>query len=343
LQLRPTSESDATAISRFLHRILAQPAPDEDRAAAHMGWKYWCPRADWTGSRGFTVQHRGAIVAHGAAWPVRLRAPGHDVPAVHVIDWAADSSYPGAGIWLMRQIVAKVPLAIATGGSEMTRRILPLIGFRPHGELAWFARPVRPVAQALTASDRNWKFPARVARNAWWRWSTPLRAPSGWSASPLDPRHVPDWLWPRPSDTTVVGARDGDFYRYVTNAPSTPHRLFGLKTRGKLVGYFCVAFGRHVARIADLWLPSAAADDWGAAFQTAAVVAARPTSVHEVTAWASTRLGRDALAHAGFRQRDSTLLSVRGDMSVLAGRTLHVQMLDSDASFLSSGTSSYLT
>src|SRR5205823_7501108 len=142
-------------------------------AEAHMRWKYWSPRPDWPGSRGFTARYHGAIVAHAAAWPVRLLVPGKVVPAVHVIDWAADPEYPGAGVWLMRQIVARVPVAIATGGSEITRRILPVIGFHPHGVLCWFARPVRPLAQALTTSERNWRLPARLVRNTWWRLSPP--------------------------------------------------------------------------------------------------------------------------------------------------------------------------
>src|SRR5947208_7633425 len=124
-----------------------------------MGWKYWSARSDWAGSRSFTARHDGAIVAHAAAWPMRLCVPGQGVPAVHVIDWFADPAYPGAGIWLMRQIVGKVRVAIATGGSEITQRILPMIGFRPHGDLGWFARPVRPLGQALTTAERNWKLP----------------------------------------------------------------------------------------------------------------------------------------------------------------------------------------
>lgn len=96
-----------------------------------MAWKYWTARPNWEGSRSFTAQHHGAIVAHAAVWPVRVRVSGQEVTAVHVIDWAADGKYPGAGIRLLRQNAAKVRMAVATGGSEIARRIIPLIGFRP--------------------------------------------------------------------------------------------------------------------------------------------------------------------------------------------------------------------
>jgi hypothetical protein len=116
-----------------------------------------------------------------------------------------------------------------------------------------------------------------------------------------------------------------------------------LEKRGELVGYFCIGFAPHVARIADLWLPSTNVEDWCAGFRTAAVVAARDKSVYEVSAWASTALGRDALVRAGFRLRECSPVSLFGDARMLQGRKLHVQMLDSDAGFLSGERASYLT
>jgi hypothetical protein len=105
----------------------------------------------------------------------------------------------------------------------------------------------------------------------------------------------------------------------------------------------CLAFAPHVARIADLWLPSTTVEDWCAAFRIAAVVAAGEPDVNEVSAWATTALGKEALLRAGFRLRDCSAVSVLGDAAVLQGRTLHVQMLDSDAGFFSGDAVSYLT
>ena len=338
----PTTQREAAALSDFLGRTLRR-ADASFLAEKHMEWRYWSPRPDWAGSRSFTARRDGAIVAHAAVWPVRVRVPGHVVSAVHVIDWAADPEYPGAGIWLLRQIGAKVPLMIGTGGSEITRHILPVIGFRPHGELYWFARPVRPLGQALTTEERNWRSPARLLRNTFWHLSPRLSRPRGWSASPLAPEEVPERLWPQPSPDTAVTARDTDVYRYFVDSPSARHVVFGLEKSGELVGYFCLAFAPHVARIADLWLPSTKVEDWCAGFHTAAVVAAREKDVYEVSAWASTALGKEGLCRAGFRLRERSAVSVFGDAMILKGRTLHVQMLDCDAGFLSGEAASYLT
>jgi hypothetical protein len=73
------------------------------------------------------------------------------------------------------------------------------------------------------------------------------------------------------------------------------------------------------------------------------VVAAGEQDVNEVSAWATTAVGKEALSRVGFRLRDCSAVSVFGDARILDGRTMHVQMLDSDAGFFAEETVSYLT
>jgi hypothetical protein len=343
VHFQPAGRSDGAALSSFLQQIFRVPSATAFLDECHLEWKYWTDRADWAGPRSFTARHDGTIVAHVAAWPVRLQLPDRIVPAAHLIDWASDPKYPGAGIWLVRQVRKKTGILIATGGTEITRRTLPVLGFRAFGEICCFARPLRPFGQARTTADKTWRLPARFVRNSLWRFSPATAAPDGWTAAPIAPDEVDDSVWPRPSATTAVAVRDAAFYRYVLASPSTRHALFGLRRDGELVGYFCVAYGRHVARIADLWVTSTAVADWSAGFRCAAAVTARDRDMYEVTAWTSTVLGREALASAGFRERDRSTLSVFGDTTGFDGRDLHIQMLDCDASFLAADEVSYLT
>src|SRR2546428_4394849 len=329
---QPTTPRDADALSDFLGRALKLPAGAPLLDEKHMGWKYWTARPDWEGSRSFTAQHHGAIVAHAAVWPVRVRVSGQEVAAVHAIDWAADRKYPGVGTWLLRQIAAKVRMMVAIGGSEISRGIFPAIGFRPQGELYEFARPVRPLRQALTTAERNWKLPARLLRDSFRRLWRPLLVPRGWSVTPLAPEEVLERLWPKPSPNTAVTARGPGFYRYFADSPFAQHVLFGLQKDREPAGYFCLAFAPHVARIADLWLPSTNVEDWCAGFRTAAGVAASQKRVYEVSAWASTALGKEGLSRAGFLLRGRSAVSLFGEARILEGRELHLQMLDSDAS-----------
>src|SRR5437016_7399741 len=339
----PTAQRDAAALADFLGRVFQPRAGASLLDEEHMAWKYWTARPDWEGPRSFTARHQGAIVAHAAVWPVRMRVSGQEVTVVHAIDWAADRKYPGVGTWLLRQIAAKVRMMVAIGGSDISRGIFPAIGFRPQGELYEFARPVRPLRQALTTAERNWKLPARLLRSTFWRLSHPLSLPRGWSATPLAPEEVPEGLWPRPTPNTAVTARGPGFYRYFADSPFAQHVLFGLQKEREPTGYFCLAFAPLVARIADLWLPSTNVEDWCAGFRTAAVVAASQKRVYEVSAWASTALGKEGLSRAGFLLRGRSAVSLFGDAKMLEGRELHMQMLDSDASFVSGEVGSYLT
>jgi hypothetical protein len=344
IDIRTTMPHEAAALSDFLGRTLPRGRGHPVPADAHMRWKYWSHRPDWEGSRSIAATHDGQIVAHAAVWPVRVRIPGLVVPAAHLIDWASDPRYPGAGTWLLRRIAARVGMLIATGGTEITRRIFPLLGFHRSGEVGSYARSVRPFRQALTTPERNWRLAARLVRNTFWRALPPLSVPAGWAFVPLAPEEVPEGLWCQPSSAMAVTARDSGLYGYFVRSPSARHTLFGLTKNGQLLGYFCLAFAPHVARIADLWLRSTSADDWCSGFRTAVVAAARGKDICEVSAWASTRIGGVALRRAGFRLRERSALSVFGDTEILRGRELHVQMLDSDASSLSADQPvSYLT
>jgi Acetyltransferase (GNAT) domain len=343
VHLRAAGRDDALALSAFLQRTFRLPSTAILLEPRHIAWKYWSDREDWPGPRSFMARTQSRIVAHVAAWPVRIRLPDRVLQAAHLIDWASDPTYPGAGAWLLRQVRAKTELLIATGGTEITRRTLPVLGFRPIGEVCSFARPLRPFSQARTTTPKTWRTAARVVRNSAWRLYPPLSPASGWSAASLEPHEIGDAVWPAASEEIAVAARDAAFYRYVLASPATRHALFGLKRRGELVGFFCLAYARHVARIADLWVASAAVDDWCAAFRTASAVAAQSNDIYEVTAWASLALGKTALARAGFRLRDCSTLSACGGPHALGGRELHVQMLDCDSSFLGADAICYLT
>src|SRR6266480_89349 len=57
----------------------------------------------------------------------------------------------------------------------------------------------------------------------------------------------------------------------------------------------------------------------------------------------SLALGKEGLSRAGFLLRGRSAVSLFGDAKILEGRQLHLQMLDSDASFLSEKAVSYLS
>src|SRR5213080_4332889 len=88
VQFRPAGRDDADALSTFLQQVFDLPSTAAFLDERHIAWKYWSDRHDWNGPRSFTARHGGAIVAHVAAWPIRLRLPDRVLHAAHLIDWA---------------------------------------------------------------------------------------------------------------------------------------------------------------------------------------------------------------------------------------------------------------
>ena len=101
LQIEQTLPLEQGALAQFLLSIFdANPdAPFVDPEL--MRWKYFEPCADWNGSRSIVLKQRGQIVAHGGIFPVAFLTQEKEVAGIHLIDWAASPSVPGAGVLLL--------------------------------------------------------------------------------------------------------------------------------------------------------------------------------------------------------------------------------------------------
>src|SRR5689334_3108480 len=101
-QLRAMGAADIDLVSRFLLKV-NRLDENVNFLPESMRWKYLEPRPDWSGtSRGFLLEKAGRVFAFGGVLPARLGLPdGRNVNSGTLIDWAADSSMPGAGVILM--------------------------------------------------------------------------------------------------------------------------------------------------------------------------------------------------------------------------------------------------
>ena len=112
-----------------------------------MAWKYYEPRPDWEGSRSYVLESGGAIISHGCVQPMKLETSVGVVPACQIIDWAADSAFPGMGLLLRRKVEGMVGVCIGVGGGEDSRNVMPRAGYKTLCQYQTFARPVRPLRQ----------------------------------------------------------------------------------------------------------------------------------------------------------------------------------------------------
>ena len=185
LRIEPTAPAEQGALIQFLVSVFhaSHDAPFVDPRL--MRWKYFEPREDWSGPRSIVLKEGSQIEAHAGIVPISFLAGEKEVRGVHLIDWAASPSVPGAGVLLLRKATSLADTILAVSGSTDTRQIMPKLGFRKAAILQVFARVIRPWGQVFARGFEDWKTPARFARNFFWSLSPGARVSKGWSAAPV--------------------------------------------------------------------------------------------------------------------------------------------------------------
>ena len=344
LRFRATAEAEAPSIRELL--LTNFPASDNAPAfsLAHLAWKYFSPHPSWKTSRSFVYESDGSLIAHACAWPFTLRRSGTSIEGVHPIDWVANATVPGGGALLLRNVRALREISICVGGTDVARTVIAKSGFRPHGEVHTYARPLRPLRQAFTHQHRNWKLPARFIRNSWWARTRADDRDREWSAQRVEPEQVPEEVLPDPAQNMSAAERSPGIFRYFLQCPITRYQLYVVSQRSRAVGYFMLSFVPGQARVADAWSVPATTESWKALYALAVSAALDEGSASELSAATSLTGASAALEGCGFRRFDSVPIMVFDPGKRLAGiEAIHFQMIDNDFSFLHSGEPRYLT
>lgn len=338
--LDQTTPADLDAIAALLCAAFgaAPGAPFVDRRL--LQWKYLDGPAGCGAPRSYVLRQGSAVVAHCAVSPLTLRVPGsgggapRGLSAFCFMDWAGGRQLPGAGLMLMKKLMAQVDVAIVAGGSDATRAIVPKLGFREAQALDTFARVVKPVRQARGRPRTSLLSDgARLARNAAWSLAPWGTLPSGWRAVPLEPASA---ATPPHHLLTVVTPEHGPaLLEYWLRCPAAPVSGFSIRRDGTAIGHFLVSRAGGQARLADLRVASAAPADWEAACRLAARTAALDPEAHEIVGLASTAEMRRALSACGFRPRGATPLFVSDPKGLLTGAPpLLWSLIDDDAAYV---------
>jgi len=343
-QARP---EDRARVTQFLkdifHATGAEPALDPRQ----MRWKYEeepsaTPHA-WT-CRNFLLERDGVILAHAGVWPARMILEGKQYPGARLIDWAADPNAPGAGVSLLQKIAREEKIIYGLGGTQMTRKIFPALGFRPLSNIGYYARPLRPVRQILTHPRRlHWKAPARFLRNSWWSRS-PRISVGAWSAHPTAPdAHT---VWPSSESSTIaVFHRNAGGFAYLSRCPVIRSAFYQVRNNSVPAGYFLLVYVPGQARIADAWIPDRDPLSWQKLFTLAEREARKDPDVAELTSIAGLAPARQALLACGFQTVKEEQLMVYDPKRLLppALAETNFQLVDDDACYLHENRPAYQT
>src|SRR5579863_4052608 len=340
LLCRHTTIADEERLTEFLTRVFAANAGLV--SSAMLKWKYWIPRRDCPEPRSFVMERDGRILAHVGLWPVTVRAGTKSEYGVHAMDWAADPHALGAGWSLFMTLTKSHDFVYGIGGEEITRSILPKLGFRTVAETVTWARPIRPLRQLLKHQSKDSRLPLRFARNIWWSRMPPRLAPRGWAAVEHD--LVGHGVDAAGGLAALVAERDESFFRYLQQCPVEPCLTFDVVHLGRPVGFFALSVVGEQARIAGIWLENSSPEVWRIAFQLAQNAALKHTNTSEVVARCGTEASVIGAEQAGMRLRARTpVVLFRKDGDAQRLPPLQFQLCDSDALFIAGGPATFLT
>jgi hypothetical protein len=299
-----------------------------------MRWKYWDRRADYEGPRSYVLESDGQFIGHVGFWPLSFGG----VQGVHMIDWAASRSSPGAGISMVQRVARMFEFICALGGSETTVKVLPAFGFKVIAHTWEAGRPLRPLRQILTHQSRDLKLGGRLLRNIWWAATPASRVPPEWGIQEISPSDADA------SASTHAFPRARGFFAYIAACPTAQFRIFRLTRRGEPAGIVLLSLVRGQAHVAGLWLTDACEESYRAAFVLAHRAGRRITGAYELVAKGTEGASERAAAAAGFRIRGKAPVFVLDKKARFQPPAeFQYQFLDDDGAFMDIGRADYLT
>ena len=331
--VRPSSPEDGPAIVELMKQAGLEPHEDP----AHLHWKYWRARPDWSGSRSFVLTDGRDLLAHVAVVPGTLRTDGVAARLVHPIDWAARRDAVGAGVRVMRHLLGMTDYMLAVGGSSHTLKMLPLMGYLPRGTVTGYVRTLSPLRILQRPSGARWKVAPRMARSLLWSLSAPGAVATGWQARRIGADELGRLAHALPESRPGMAlfGRSADLLRHVLACPIVPVELYALEKAGRMLGVFILSYPPGQARLADLWVHSADPADWRALVEMAVRQAKQRGGLAELVAWSSDPKLSQVFETCGFHARLTLPIYLRSSRDFpVPEETLRVQMIDNDAFYL---------
>lgn len=337
---RSTSPADGPAVAAFLQRIFSCDPNLPLIAPRNLQWKCWEERSDWPGSRGYVITKADAIAAHATVMPLSYVDGQRRLKMVHLIDWAADPKSVGSGVTLLKQISRLVDAVVVAGGSDMTQKVLPALGFHQCGEVTRFARPLRPLRR-LAGQKPDVRLYAQAARGLLWELGAPRVRTRDWTAIPIAPDQLAARL-PRTAQGAAFFERTIENISYFLKCPVTPMELYSVAKDGSPRGYFLLAHAPGQTRIVDFHADSEDREHWRILVQLAVSQAKRNPAALEVAAVASEAVTRQALLDCGFHARGEFALRILpGPGIALPSGPVRFHLIDYDGGYRHENRNAY--
>jgi len=337
MTIRATERKDLPALAKFLVRVYKFDPSDYHADPQLLQWKYLNGMPGREGNRSYLLEKDGKVVAHCGACPVTLHLPdGTLINSVTMTDWAAESSVPGAGISLFRKLMEMAPTSFVIGGASATRQILPRIGFRSVGEALTYTAWLRPWREFRTRPrGRNPRSALRLLHGLTHPARNRRQASAGWNFTAVS--RFDESLLPVLNSTT----RNWTFCRrtladlnHLMKCPHLEMRGFLLRRQGQLIGYFIIGRAAWEARLLDLVVNSADANDWNLACAMVTQSAQLDPEICRIRALASFPILMRALEWNGYWRHYEEPIMIYDPANALdRAFPIGFQLLDGDSGY----------
>lgn len=340
LQFVTTDIAQIDEVAALLQRSFRVEATHPSLDRSYLAWKYYELGPEWPGSRSYVLSDSGRFLAHAAIWPIQLKFSDGVRHGIGFGDWVADEEHRGIGLMLLKKLTSLASFVLVTGGGDITRQILPRVGFEHWIDRPVFAKVLRPLRQFSTrGSNTGWKEPARIGRNFLWSRSANA-SPMDWTIQAAEPDERTLALACRQSGPIHTES----FLRYLLKCPIAHFRYFELSKGGAPQGYTVLSEILGQGRIADLRIASEDQLDWNAAVSVVLSAMKAIPTICEAMAFGSTPAMNEAFRANGFQireQRPMVVFDTEGKMTQQS--VPHLGMLEDDASVLYDPQYPYLT
>jgi predicted N-acetyltransferase YhbS len=331
---RLVRDEDLPAVAAFLRRAFAET--DTSGASVEtLRWKYLQAGPPWNGSRAFIVEQDDEIVAHAGFIPALFLSHGKKpVSTVVVTDWAADPAAPGVGVALYARVIRAAESAFLIGGVEVTRLIVPKLGFRPFADATIRARWIRPWRE-FRQREMSVRALQRLAHGVLHLLRNKRLVPGRWVATKVDAfdARIEPVLAFQPARRTVF-QRTIASLNHMLACPSVEMRGYLLRDESRVRGYAILAYLGWEARLIDISIDSERPEDWTAAYGAAAAVARLDPGVCRIRAMTAVPEQNASLERNGFWINQSEPFLLFGSKVSPPELPLDVQFFESDLGYV---------
>lgn len=296
---RLLQEDDLSGVAALLKRAFGEGISVAD--VDSLRWKYLRPGPAWDGPRGFVADQDGAIVGFAGLIPGLFLSPGKaPVTSLVVTDWAAVSTSPGVGVAIYAHAIRRAETAFLVGGVEVTREVVPKLGFRPFADATIYSRWVRPWRE-FWQREKSVRAVQRLGHAVLHQLRPKPFLPGRWTATSVDrfDAGIEPVLGFRPTRRTTFG-RTLASLNHMLECPRSPMRGYVLQENSRIRGYAIVAFIGWEARLVDVNVDGERPEDWVAAYGAVSTIVRKDPNVCRIRAMAAVPDQQHALVQNGF-------------------------------------------